>query len=284
MQDAPPTPHAGQDDPLAAALKQHFGHETFRPMQRDIIDNVLNGRDTFVVMPTGGGKSLCYQLPALMGEGTTIVISPLIALMQDQVAQLEQNGIRATMLNSTLDRDEAFDRERRALQGEYDLIYMAPERLMSTAGSRLLRQLDVARFAIDEAHCISEWGHDFRPEYRMIGQLREQFGGRFADTPIVALTATATPTRPRGHPEPAALARPDRVPRGLRAHQPQLRASAEEEHAPADRRLPQRQPDARGHHLLPTAAEAVRRDGGEAACERASAPCPTTPGSTASCA
>ncbi len=193
MQDAPPTPHAGQDDPLASVLKRHFGHEAFRPMQRAIIDNVLLGRDTFVVMPTGGGKSLCYQLPALIGDGTTVVISPLIALMQDQVAQLEQNGIRATLLNSTLDRDEAFDRERRVLQGEFDLVYMAPERLMSTTGSRLLRQLDVARFAIDEAHCISEWGHDFRPEYRMIGRLREQFGGRFADTPIVALTATATP-------------------------------------------------------------------------------------------
>ena len=193
MQDATITTHAGQDDPLANSLKQYFGHDVFRPMQRDIIEGVIAGRDTFVVMPTGGGKSLCYQLPALVGQGTTIVISPLIALMQDQVAQLTQNGIRATLLNSTLDRDEAFDRERRAMQGEYDLVYMAPERLMSTSGSRLLRELDVARFAIDEAHCISEWGHDFRPEYRMIGRLRDQFGGRFADTPVVALTATATP-------------------------------------------------------------------------------------------
>lgn len=197
MQDAPLTTHAGQDDRLAATLKQYFGHETFRPMQREIVEDVIAGRDAFVIMPTGGGKSLCYQLPALMGDattrGTTIVISPLIALMQDQVAQLEQNGIRATLLNSTLDRDEAFDRERRAIQGEYDLLYLAPERLMSTSGARLLRQMHVARFAIDEAHCISEWGHDFRPEYRMLGQLRDQFAGRFADTPIVALTATATP-------------------------------------------------------------------------------------------
>lgn len=193
MQDAIIAPAEGQDDRLASALKKHFGHDAFRPMQRDIIEGVCDGRDSFVVMPTGGGKSLCYQLPALVTQGTTVVISPLIALMQDQVAQLEQNGIRATLLNSTLDRDEAFERERRAIRGEYDLIYLAPERLMSTSGSRLLRQLDVARFAIDEAHCISEWGHDFRPEYRMIGQLREQFAGRFADTPIVALTATATP-------------------------------------------------------------------------------------------
>lgn len=202
MQDAPIASAAGQDDRLAATLKQYFGHDAFRPMQRDIIEGVCAGRDSFVIMPTGGGKSLCYQLPALMdageheassGGGTTVVISPLIALMQDQVAQLHQNGIRATLINSTLDRDEAFDRERRAIQGEYDLIYMAPERLMSTSGSRLLRQLDVARFAIDECHCISEWGHDFRPEYRMLGQLRDQFAGRFANTPIVALTATATP-------------------------------------------------------------------------------------------
>ena len=192
----------GQDDRLIATLKQYFGHDTFRPMQREIIEAVCDGRDSFVIMPTGGGKSLCYQLPALMnaeetqtssGAGTTVVISPLIALMQDQVAQLKQNGIRATLINSTLDRDEAFDRERRAIQGEYDLIYLAPERLMSTSGSRLLRQLNVARFAIDECHCISEWGHDFRPEYRMLGQLRDQFAGRFSDTPIVALTATATP-------------------------------------------------------------------------------------------
>ncbi|MEM6506382.1 MAG: DNA helicase RecQ [Planctomycetota bacterium] len=193
MQDAPPVSTAGQEDRLTLLLKQHFGHDTFRPMQRDIIERVCEGQDTFVIMPTGGGKSLCYQLPALMTEGTTVVISPLIALMQDQVAQLQQNGIHATLINSTLDRDEAFDRERRAIQGEYDLIYLAPERLMSTSGSRLLRELDVARFAIDECHCISEWGHDFRPEYRMLGSLRDQFAGRFAETPIVALTATATP-------------------------------------------------------------------------------------------
>ena len=158
---------------------------------REIVEAVVEGRDAFVIMPTGGGKSLCYQLPALITKGTTVVISPLIALMQDQVAQLEQNGIRATLLNSTLDRDEAFDRERRALQGEYDLIYLAPERLMSTTGSRLLRQLDVARFAIDEAHCVSEWGHDFRPEYRQLGQLR----ARMPDVPIMALTATMAADR-----------------------------------------------------------------------------------------
>ncbi|MEM9414479.1 MAG: DNA helicase RecQ [Planctomycetota bacterium] len=174
-------------------LKRHFGHSTFRAMQREIIDDALAGRDVFVLMPTGGGKSLCFQLPALMSPGTTVVVSPLIALMQDQVTQLEHNGIRATYLNSTLDLDDAYDREQAALRGEYDLVYLAPERLFSAAGSRLLSQLDVARFAIDEAHCISEWGHDFRPEYRMLAQLRNGFGGRFAKTPVIALTATATP-------------------------------------------------------------------------------------------
>lgn len=178
---------------LTAALKTHFGHDQFRPMQRQIIADALAGRDQFVLMPTGGGKSLCYQLPALLTEGTTVVVSPLIALMQDQVAQLEQNGIRATLLNSSIDSDEAYRREQAAIRGEYDLIYLAPERLMAAAGSRLLAKLEVARFAIDEAHCISEWGHDFRREYRMLAQLRTGFGGRFVDTPILALTATATP-------------------------------------------------------------------------------------------
>ncbi|XAL99204.1 DNA helicase RecQ [Phycisphaeraceae bacterium D3-23] len=183
----------GEPAGLEALLKRHFGHSTFRPMQREIIDDALAGKDVFVLMPTGGGKSLCFQLPALVTEGTTVVVSPLIALMQDQVTQLEHNGIRATYLNSTLDLDEAYRREQAALHGEYDLLYLAPERLFSAAGTRLLNQLDVGRFAIDEAHCISEWGHDFRPEYRMLAQLRTGFGGRFADTPVIALTATATP-------------------------------------------------------------------------------------------
>ncbi|MFI4860196.1 MAG: DNA helicase RecQ [Phycisphaerales bacterium JB063] len=178
---------------LEELLKRHFGHSAFRPMQREIIDDALANRDVFVLMPTGGGKSLCYQLPALVSAGTTVVVSPLIALMQDQVTQLEHNGIAATYLNSTLDLDEAYRREQAALNGEYDLLYLAPERLFSTAGARLLGKLEVGRFAIDEAHCISEWGHDFRPEYRMLAQLRAGFGGRFADTPVIALTATATP-------------------------------------------------------------------------------------------
>ncbi|MEM7627540.1 MAG: DNA helicase RecQ [Planctomycetota bacterium] len=181
-------------DTLDTLLKQHFGHDAFRPQQRQIIDDAVAGRDVFVILPTGGGKSLCYQLPALADEcGTTVVVSPLIALMQNQVDLLTANGIPATFLNSTLDLDELYQREQDALAGKYRLVYLAPERLMAAGGRQLLGKLDVARFAIDEAHCISEWGHDFRPEYRMLGQLRTEFGGRFADTPIIALTATATP-------------------------------------------------------------------------------------------
>lgn len=181
------------DADLAGPLKQYFGHDRLRPIQDRAIADVVAGRDVFVVMPTGGGKSLCYQLPAVLDEGTTVVICPLIALMQNQVELLRGYGVRATLLNSTLEPPEAARREREALDGGYDLIYMAPERLMSAAGQRLLAKLDVARFAIDEAHCISEWGHDFRPEYRQLGTLRAGFGGRFKDTPMLALTATATP-------------------------------------------------------------------------------------------
>ncbi len=181
------------DETLADSLKRHFGHHEFRPMQRQIVTDAISGRDAFVLMPTGGGKSLCYQLPALLHRGTTIVVSPLIALMQDQVKALEANGISATYLNSTLDGAEIARRERKSVDGGYDLIYMAPERLTRSAGLRLLPRIDVGLFAIDEAHCISEWGHDFRPEYRQLGFLRRGFDGRFGAVPIMALTATATP-------------------------------------------------------------------------------------------
>ena len=176
-------------DALRAALKRHFGHEDFRPMQRQVIVDAMARRDVFLVMPTGGGKSLCYQLPAVMGRGVTLVVSPLIALMQDQVKALEINGVSATVLNSSVEPAEVYRREQQAAEGRYDLIYMAPERLMGGAGGRLIERLDLAMIAIDEAHCISEWGHDFRPEYRQLGQLRR----RYPDVPIMALTATATP-------------------------------------------------------------------------------------------
>ncbi|MEM6553215.1 MAG: DNA helicase RecQ [Planctomycetota bacterium] len=179
-----------------ALLKAHFGHDAFRPLQRQVVDAVLAGRDTFVLMPTGGGKSLCYQLPAVADPpdaGITVVVSPLIALMQNQVDALNANGIPAAYLNSTLDPEAAYHTEQDALSGKLKLLYLAPERLFASTGQRLLASLHVARFAIDEAHCISEWGHDFRPEYRMLARLREDFDGRFKHTPIVALTATATP-------------------------------------------------------------------------------------------
>ncbi len=180
----PPT-----DAQLLDLLKTHFGHERFRPMQRDIIADALAGKDVSVVMPTGGGKSLCYQLPAVCGEGVTLVVSPLIALMQDQVAALTANGVPATVLNSSVSASDIARREHDAIDGRYRLIYMAPERLTGDAGRWLTDRLNLSRIAIDEAHCISEWGHDFRPEYRMLGRLRQ----RFPDVPVMALTATATP-------------------------------------------------------------------------------------------
>ncbi|MAE67342.1 MAG: DNA helicase RecQ [Phycisphaeraceae bacterium] len=185
---AEPIRETGSVD-LNLLLKQQFGHNTFRPMQRQIIDDTIAGRDAFVLMPTGGGKSLCYQMPALVREGTTIVVSPLIALMEDQLTALQANGVQATVLNSSVAYREIVERESAAAAGRYDLIYMAPERLMSSSGQRLLGRMQVGHFAIDEAHCISEWGHDFRPEYRMLGALRRAY----PDTPITALTATATP-------------------------------------------------------------------------------------------
>lgn len=174
---------------MLATLKQRFGHDDFRPMQRQIITDAMQGQDILAILPTGAGKSLCYQLPAVLNEGTTLVISPLIALMADQLKALEANGIRGTVLNSSVAPDEIQRREAAARNGEYNLIYLAPERLMGYAGQRLLQNVPLNMIAIDEAHCISEWGHDFRPEYRQVGLIRE----RMADIPFMALTATATP-------------------------------------------------------------------------------------------
>ena len=173
---------------LLGALKKHFGYDDFRPLQREIVNDALAGRDLFVLMPTGGGKSLCFQLPALMRDGLTIVVSPLIALMKDQVDALQTSGIPATYLNSTLDREEAKARWRGLHRGEYRMLYVAPERLMLDAFLERALNWNIAQFAIDEAHCISEWGHDFRPEYRELKKLRKHL----PDVPLMALTATAT--------------------------------------------------------------------------------------------
>ncbi len=171
-----------------SALKHHFGFDEFRPLQEEIVSDVLAGRDVFALLPTGGGKSLCFQLPAVMAAGLTVVVSPLIALMKDQVDSLTAAGIPATFLNSTLDGDEARRRTRGLHEGRYRLLYLAPERLALSHVASDLRTWNVMRFAIDEAHCISEWGHDFRPEYRRLSELRRVFPG----VPILALTATAT--------------------------------------------------------------------------------------------
>jgi len=173
---------------LLGPLKKHFGYDQFRPLQGEIIEDVLAGRDVFVLMPTGGGKSLCFQLPALMRDGLTIVVSPLIALMKDQVDALQTSGIAATYLNSTLNREEAKARWRGLHRGEYRMLYVAPERLMLDTFLERALNWNIAQLAIDEAHCISEWGHDFRPEYRELKKLRKHL----PDVPLMALTATAT--------------------------------------------------------------------------------------------
>lgn len=174
-------------DPLLT-LKTTFGYGEFRPLQREIIETHLAGRDVFALLPTGGGKSLCFQLPALLRPGLTIVVSPLIALMKDQVDQLQAAGVAATYLNSSLTAEESRSRLRGLHRHEWRLLYVAPERLMLDDWQENLKNWNVAAIAIDEAHCVSEWGHDFRPEYRQLAKLRAALPG----VPLMALTATAT--------------------------------------------------------------------------------------------
>ncbi len=173
-------------------LQNTFGYPAFRGLQADIVEELIAGRDCLVLMPTGAGKSLCYQIPALLREGTAIVVSPLIALMQDQVDAMLQLGVKAAFLNSSMDAAAARQVERQLLGAELDLLYVAPERLLMPRFLEMLERIRIALFAIDEAHCVSQWGHDFRPEYRALTILH----GRFPDVPRIALTATAdAPTR-----------------------------------------------------------------------------------------
>lgn len=169
-------------------LKRYFGYDSFRPMQSEVVESVLEANDSLVVMPTGGGKSICYQLPALKLKGLTIVISPLISLMKDQVDSLKANGIKAEYLNSSLSFSEIRIIQGRLALGDIKILYLSPERLAGENFSMFLKTLNVNLIAIDEAHCISEWGHDFRPDYRNLKELRKAF----PNTPFIALTATAT--------------------------------------------------------------------------------------------
>ncbi|MBU1713864.1 MAG: DNA helicase RecQ [Proteobacteria bacterium] len=168
-------------------LKKVFGFDSFREKQQEIIQTVLDGRDAFVLMPTGSGKSICYQIPSIILNGVGLVVSPLIALMQNQVEALRQNGVRAAFLNSSQSLDESKQIERRVLNGQCDILYVAPERLLMERFHNFLMKIPVALFAIDEAHCVSQWGHDFRPEYLRLVEVTE----RFPDVPRIALTATA---------------------------------------------------------------------------------------------
>ena len=171
---------------MQQTLKTYFGYDSFRPLQEEIIRHILGGNDALVLMPTGGGKSICYQLPALLREGTAVVVSPLISLMKDQVEALCANGISAGALNSSNDETENAALRRACMEGKLKLLYISPEKLLAEA-NYLLRDMHVSLFAIDEAHCISQWGHDFRPEYAQMGILHQQF----PQVPVIALTATA---------------------------------------------------------------------------------------------
>src|ERR1700726_2458529 len=171
------------------ALEKYFGFREFREPQGEVISGILNGQDVFVVMPTGGGKSLCYQLPAILLDGVTVVVSPLVALMKDQVDALVARGLSATLINSTISAGEQQQRIRRMREGEFKLVYIAPERFRSRSFLQALGQITIGLFAIDEAHCISQWGHDFRPDYFRLGTVLEELGR----PQVAAFTATATP-------------------------------------------------------------------------------------------
>ena len=179
-------------DKAQIILKEIFGYDSFRGDQKEIIDSVIAGNNALVLMPTGGGKSLCYQIPALIMEGTSIVISPLIALMKDQVDALRAKGVKASFLNSSIGFSEQNEIQRSFVAGHIKILYVSPERLVTPYFLNLIEKVQISLFAIDEAHCVSQWGHDFRPEYMELSILAE----RFSKVPRIALTATAGgPTR-----------------------------------------------------------------------------------------
>jgi ATP-dependent DNA helicase, RecQ family len=184
------SPHRNERPTPLAVLRDIFGHRAFRGQQADVIDHVANGGDAVVLFPTGAGKSMCYQIPAICRDGVGVVISPLIALMRDQVEALRQAGVAAAALNSSLTAEESAEVRRQLRRGELDLLYVAPERVATPGFANMLADTRIALFAIDEAHCVSQWGHDFRPEYRELIHLVELFPG----VPRIALTATADPT------------------------------------------------------------------------------------------
>ena len=234
---------------LQQAISRYWGYTTFRPLQKEAMDAVLAGRDSIVVLPTGGGKSLCFQAPAVVRSGMAVVVSPLISLMKDQVDTLVGNGVPAALFNSSLTSGEKSDVIAGLRQGRYKLLYVSPERLVgegSDAFLSMLSSIDVSFVAVDEAHCISQWGHDFRPEYRQLGRLRQLLPG----VSLHAYTATATARVRRDIATQLGLDEPDRVRRLVRSSQPDLsRASARRAEEAARRRA--RAPSPRGrHHLL----------------------------------
>ena len=182
------TPQSPGPSPLRRALKRHWGYDSFRPLQEPAIQAILDRRDSLVVLPTGAGKSICYQLPAVVRGGTTVVVSPLIALMKDQVDQLRARDIAAAALDSALSQEERHQFERDLVAGRLRLLFVSPERLAQGWFRKQLAELRIGTFAIDESHCISHWGHDFRPEYRQLGELRDLF----PEASFHAFTATAT--------------------------------------------------------------------------------------------
>ena len=254
------------------ALRTTFGFEAFRPGQADIVAAILDGRDVLAVMPTGSGKSLCYQLPALLRDGLTVVVSPLIALMRNQVAQLRGYGVAAAALNSANDPDENRSVLDRIARGELRLVYVAPERLVKPDTLDLLKRAKVALLAVDEAHCISQWGHDFRPEYAALGTVQAELGG----VQTVAFTATADAATRTDILAEAVPPAAGRVRARLRPAESAAGDAGKDRRPQADRGFHQGPSRAERHRLLRLAAQ-DRRTGRISARQTASRRCPITP-------